>query len=131
MRRCSPSRRPDSRQAQIVAVDDEAPLVEVQLAVARVAREPLLSSLRKPRPLTARSSGLAVTVRFPCVNSCCTCATFVPMPMLLAPAPASELANTSAKTAREALNPTVFEFATLLPITSRFFADALRPLRPD
>jgi hypothetical protein len=53
------------------------------------------------------------------------------MPTLPAPAPPSELANTSAKTARDCLKPTVFEFATLLPMMSRFLAEALRPESPD
>src|SRR5687767_1570529 len=77
------------------------------------------------------SSGLLVTVMLPWVNSCWTAATFVPIPTLPAPAPASELAKTSAKTAREILKPTVFEFATLLPTMSRFLAEALRPESPD
>ncbi len=46
-------------------------------------------------------------------------------------APERELAKTSANTAREPLKPTVLEFATLLPMMSRFLAEALRPLSAD
>jgi hypothetical protein len=53
------------------------------------------------------------------------------MPMLLLPAPERALAYTSEKMARDDLNPTVLAFATLLPMMSMFFADALSPLSPD
>jgi hypothetical protein len=85
---------------------------------------------KKPWPLMATSRGLEVTLMLPWPNCGSTAVRAVPMPTELPPPPESELANTSAKLACAPLKPAVFELATLLPITSRFFAAALRPERP-
>ena len=78
----------------------------------------------------AMSKELLVLVMLPCVNCWATLDNLVPIPICTAPPPVSELANTSANSARDCLNPTVLALATLLPITSSCFDDALRPLNP-
>ena len=91
---------------------------------------PLVSRRKKPLPLIAMSSGLFVVVMLPCVNSAWIPATATPMPAPLPPDPPMELAKTSANSACEPLKPMVFELATLLPMTSRLRAAALRPDSP-
>ena len=78
----------------------------------------------------AMSKELLVLVILPWVNCCATVDNFVPIPICAEPVPVSELANTSANSARDCLNPTVLALETLLPITSNCFEAALRPLNP-
>ncbi|MET3243354.1 hypothetical protein ABIE53_000099 [Burkholderia sp. OAS925] len=92
--------------------------------------EPLFDNWKKPLPLIATSSAWFVLVIVPCENCCCTSESFVPMPIWLPTAVATEFAYMSANCAAPLLKPTVFALAMLLPITSRSLDDADKPLKP-
>jgi len=91
---------------------------------------PLCDIWKKPLPLMATSSAWPVVLIVPCAKSCCTVASEAPRPIWLPTDVAMVFAYTSANCAVLCLKPVVFAFAMLLPITSRSFADAARPLNP-
>ena len=76
------------------------------------------------------SSDDFVVLIVPWPNCCCTDVSRVPMPICVLVDVATEFAYMSAKFARPCLKPTVFAFAMLLPITSRWFAAPANPLKP-
>src|SRR5580704_457231 len=85
--------------------------------------------MKKPLPLTARSSEFPVVSMLPCENCWATSETATPLPTALAPTPCWLEENRSENSVREPLNPTVAAFARLLDVTDRSSLAAFRPVR--
>src|SRR5580692_8999892 len=90
---------------------------------------PLLGSfsVKKPSPLIARSRFEPVVLMLPCVNCWAVEESRTPSPIAEVFKFTAPAANTSANSARDCLNPTVFALATLLAVTSRSELAAVNP----
>ncbi len=85
--------------------------------------------MKKPLPLTARSSVLPVVSMLPWLNCWATSETVTPLPTAAAPTPCWLEENRSANSVREPLKPTVAELARLLEVTERSSLAAFNPVR--